>query len=409
MATVERRGDGHWVRWKEPVVTVSADGTTTKRWKDRSRTFQSREAAELFKAEREVAAKRGERFVDAREAPTVTLKTLLDWYANAPANERTRRWRKAMIGSFTKWAGEERPAADLSARLLESYASSLPSVGRAASTRHRKVLAVEAMWDAAYDPRVRDRFPGVPEPVRVTAATIADVNAPVHAPPPVVRTAVPDMKDVDAMRKALRSGWRHGEDHGRVALICRYTGLRISHAVNLNWRDIHLDDRAAGPYIVLRTGARGMKKGRARVVPLHPALVDAMAGWGAQEGRVFASTNERWTRGEATREAFRAAWERSGVDRAKWDKPDDEDGERGHGSPTHAIRAALFTTLLREGVTIDLASYLIGHATSATKAAYVPEASPAASPWWEALREASRRIPDHRGRKPTRRPRKRAR
>jgi integrase len=412
MATVQRRGEGYMVEWYEPVTVTQAERPSTgskwqpikdpddnvigwRRYTHKGRTFPSREAAAQYARDVETSLARGERVARPIDESSVTVGKVVDAYVGIAANERTRKWRKSMLASFTEWAGVDRPIADLSANLIERYATSLPNEGRASSTRHRKVLAVETMWAWAHDPRNRTKYPGVPEPVRVTASGVDDVNAPVQAPPPVIRTAVPTIDDVDAMRAALRTGYRHGDAHKRVALITRYTGIRISQAVNLVWRDVHLD--GANPYIVLRSRTRGAKKGRTRVIPLHAALVAEMAGWGKREGRVFEATNERWIRGEATREAFRTAWRAAKIDPAKWDVPDDDEEEgRGHGSPTHAIRAAVFTALLRAGVSADVASYAMGHATTATRAAYVPEASPEASPWWPALTQAIAAIPDHR-------------
>lgn len=392
MAFVKRRGSSYCVRWKELVASKGRGGDPVRSWKDRSRTFPSKASADAFARDVEIIQARGEKWKDQSEAVVATLGDLHSAYAEAPRNDRTRRWRRAMIGSFVSWAGAERPVSDLSASLLAKFAATLPDVGRAASTRYRKVLGVEGMWAWGYSASQRETFAGIPEPVRICGT---DTKARVQPPPPVVRVAVPTLADVDLMIGRLRAGWRHGDAHRRVALLTRYTGLRISQAVGLNWTDIRLD-HPGGPYIVLRSNTRGAKKGRARVVPLHPALAAEIRTWGGSTGHVFAATNERWTRGESSREAMRTAWIASGVDPAKWDVPtDDEEGERGHGTPTHAVRAAVFTELLRNGCTIDVAEYLIGHATSATRAAYVPESTPEASPLWARLVEAVGRMPAH--------------
>ncbi len=103
---------------------------------------------------------------------------------------------------------------------------------------------------------------------------------------------------MDQTIACLRSGWKHGEAHRRVALLVRYTGLRISQAVGLLWRDIRLG-YPAGDHIAIRAQARGAKKGRTRVVPLHPALAAEMRTWGSdRDGRLFEGTNERWIRAE---------------------------------------------------------------------------------------------------------------
>jgi hypothetical protein len=80
---------------------------------------------------------------------------------------------------WISWAGGEAPELCLS--MLERYADSLPSDGRKASTRHRKVLAVEAMW--VWARKRPDLFPGVPAPMAITG----DDAESVKPPPPVVR------------------------------------------------------------------------------------------------------------------------------------------------------------------------------------------------------------------------------
>lgn len=414
---ITRTAAGRWeVQFKVKETVQGADGVAITKWRGKRRAFDTFEEAERFKRDAKTTAARGEVWTDKRNDAVATLGTIVDAYAAAPTNERTKAWRKAVLGgkkkngerganTFAAFAGADLPVSGLTVKLLKDYAASLPSEGREASTKHRKVAAVEAMWTWAYDPRNRATYPGVPEPVRVTADGVNDVNAPVQPPMAVVRIAVPEVHDVDAMIGRINNdGWEHGGSHRRVALLCRYVGLRIAQAVNLNWRDVRLDS-PAGPYLVIRAGGRGAKKGSARVVPLHPALAAEMATWGVREGSVFPATNERWIRGESTREAFRVAWERAslpaddggvGMDRAKWDGTGADDGERGHASPTHAIRAAVLTAMLRGGVSLDVANYAIGHASGATKGAYVPEASPEASPWWPMLVKAVATIPDHR-------------
>ena len=41
---------------------------------------------------------------------------------------------------------EDRPASDLTVSLLRDYAATLPSDGRQATTRHRKLAEAERMW-----------------------------------------------------------------------------------------------------------------------------------------------------------------------------------------------------------------------------------------------------------------------
>lgn len=91
---------------------------------------------------------------------------------------------------------------------------------------------------------------------------------------------------------------------------------------------------------------------------------------------------------------FRRAWKKAGVPGERWDiPPDSGEGERGKGSPTHAIRRCIRSGLLREGVEEAIVLYLVGQSQGITAAAYVPENSPEQSPYWPRLVEAVRRIP----------------
>lgn len=392
MATYTKRGEKYLVRWKELHVTRAADGGEIREWKDRGRSVPTERDAKQLVAEVERLQAFGQRWEDQREVAVVSLGAVADAYnaAAADAPEATRKWRRSLMRAWVDWAGADTRASALTLSFLEAYAASLPSRGRGAATRHRRLLEVERMWRWAR--RRPDLFPGVPEPMVVTGK---DAGA-VKAPPPVVRLAAPGWDDVDRMIRALRTGWRYGDVHRRIALLLRYTGLRIGQAQSLYWDDVELNHPT--PFLRVRAGRVGAKSSAGRVIPLHPALVSEMAGWGVRSGKVFdpgPQVGATWQDGEATRTAFRTAWQSAGVDRAKWDVTDGERerGERAHGSPCHAIRACVKVGLLRAGVSDSLADYFIGHHRGATSAAYVPEAAPETSPYWSALVAAVETIP----------------
>lgn len=407
MASYVKRGERWLVRWKELFVTRQTDGTEVREWRDRGRTVPTERDAKRLVAEVEKAGRvEGVRWEDQREQAISTLGAIADGYiaAAAAAPKATQKWRRSLMKHWIGWAGATTPSVTLSVSFLERYAAGLPTAGRAAATRHRRILEVERMWKWAR--RRPDLYPGVPEAQEITGREAGDVKP----PPPVVRLAAPTLADVDAMIANLRAGYHFGDLHRRVALFLRYTGLRLGQVLGLRWADLRLEDEAAGPYLIVRAGRVGAKASRGRAVPLHPALVAELAGWGVREGAVFAPPAARvtedgrtmrgatWEDGEATRTAFRTAWNRSGVDPAKWDVTDAEreTGERAHGSPAHAIRAAVKVHLLRSGVAEAVANYFIGHTQGATTMAYVPEHSPETSPYWPALRDAVATLTDHR-------------
>lgn len=401
MALIRRRGDGWYVQWKELVVLQDADGATRREWKTRARTVPTHEAAKTLAREIETAHALGRAWKDTREEAKATLRSVVLAYMRAAVDAgapiATQRFRSSMLGSFLDFirardeedAGVDTPVTELTLALLERYARWLPGEGRQAQTRYRKVMEVERMWAWGYDRP--ERFPGMPVPRRYTGGS-SDSDK-LSAPPPVVAVAAPTWADVDAMMAQLTLEW-----HRRIALVMRFTGLRASQACGLEWRDFDLDRKV----LFVRARVRGAKRSRARVLPLHPELVADMAGWGAREGLLFPRRyKDQQTgqprsgpyRGDALVEPFRRAWTLAKVPKDRWDVPDDEEGERSKGSPTHAIRRCIRTQLIRAGVEEAIVLYLVGQTQGITAAAYVPETSPEQSPYWPRLVEAVGLIP----------------
>jgi integrase len=188
----------------------------------------------------------------------------------------------------------------------------------------------------------------------------------------------------------------------------RFTGLRVSQAVGLGWRDVDL----VRGILRVRAGVEGAKRSATRVVPIHAELAERMATWPlGDDGLVFplaaphpgrvrrgqASDGERvLRRAEYARNAYRRAWEAAGVAPEKWDViegDDDVAGARAHGSPCHAFRRCIRVELIRMGVEEAIALYLVGQTQGITAAAYVPEDDPESSPYWPRLVDAVSRIP----------------
>jgi len=395
MPLIKRRGDRWYVQWKELIVLRQPDGSDKRVWKTRGKSVPSKPAARQLAREIEIAHGLGERWTQQREEATVTLKTVALAYVRAAVDAgaplATQRFRSSMIGSFLDYVGDDEPVTSLSLTLLERYASTLPSEGRKAVTRHRKVMEVELMWRWAHDRP--ELFPGVPIPRRYTGSA-AEADK-LRAPPPVVALAAPTWAEVDAMIDSLTVPW-----HKQVATIMRFTGLRASQACGLHWQDFDLDRGI----LRVRAHVRGAKRGRSRVIPLHSTLIEDMATWGVREGLLFprryrAKDGKKHTgpyRGDALTAPFRRAWSLAKVPLDRWDVPDyviDEAAARAKGSPTHAIRRCVRTELLRAGIEEALVLYLIGQSQGITAAAYVPESSPEQSPYWPRLVQAVEQIP----------------
>ena len=389
MASIKKVGSKYRVRWRELQVVLDDSGVERREWKWKERRCPDRTTAVALKLEVEQAAALGSAWSDRREKPVVTLgRIALDYIAAAlrdPATpEATSKFRATMLNALLRWAGEDRPASDLSIGFLRDYADSLPGRGRKAVTRHRKVQEAEHLWDWAYDDP--DRYPGVPVPRRIT-----DKRKPgaVRQPVSVVALDYATWADMDAMIRCLgtKAPW-----HRRLAVLLRYTGLRASQALGLLWEDVALDRSV----LRVRAGATGAKRGMGRALPMHSALVEEMAGWGQRTGLVFrAPKGQPSMPGGRATAPFRQAWERAGVDPAKWDKAPDPDvpGARANARPTHAFHGGFKAGLEAASVPGERAAYLTGHKRGATVAAYVPEGRPESVPMWKKLVQDMQRVP----------------
>lgn len=374
MASVRRRGASWYVQWKELVVTRQGDGTDSREWRTRGRSFPGHADAKLFKNEIEIAQARGERWTDKRGDAVVTIRIVALAFVRAAVEAgapiATQRFRSSMIGGFLDFLGAREEGdpgvrigvGDLSLTLLERFANSLPGEGRQATTRYRKVMESEKMWAWAHNRP--ERFPGVPSPRRYTGGS-ADADK-LSAPAPVVAVAAPIWADVDAMIGELKIEW-----HRRAAILMRFTGLRASQACGLRWQDVDLERGV----LRIRARVRGAKGSRARVIPLHPWLTEQMTGWGMRDGLLFPRRYKGTDgkprldpyRGDALVMPFRRAWTAAKFPVERWGKPDGGFEERGKGSPTHAVRRCIRTELVRSGVEEALVLYLVGQTCQATR------------------------------------------
>lgn len=400
MATYRKRGGSYQVLWKELVVLRREEGQEVRKWKQRSRSVPTLAVAKQIVAQVEAAAAYGDRWEDRREQVVVTIRMVALAFVKAVvdtgAPRATQVFRSSMIGAFLDYLGAveaddpgaERAVSQLTLTLLEDYANSLPGDGRKATTRYRKVMEAERMWAWAFERP--ERFPGVPKPRRYTGGLdSADKLSP---PPPVVAVGSPTWADVDAMIGQLKIEW-----HRRAATLMRFTGLRSSQACGLRWHDVDLERGI----LRVRTRVAGAKSSRGRVVPLNSWLVEQMTGWGDREGLLFprrykgkdGKQRSDPYRGDALVAPFTRAWKLAGVAEERWGVPDPSLGERGKGSPTHALRRCIRTALIRSGVQEAVVLYLVGQTQGFTAAAYVPESSPEESPYWPRLVDAVNLIP----------------
>jgi integrase len=383
-----RKVNGKWaVRWKEPKVIVDA-GEERRSWRQREKWCPDRATADALAREIEREAALGRNWQEQRARPVVTIARLVRDYVDAAARDpavpvATARHRAAVLSRFLRFVGEDRLVTDLSVGLLRDYAANLPAEGRAAATRHRKVMEAELLW--AWAAEAPETYPGIPAPRRITSTRRPGALRP---PPPVVSLADPTWEDVDRMIAHLdQRDW-----HRRAATLQRYTGARISQVLGLHWSDVDMDARV----LTWRAGIPGAKSGATREIPMHSALAEEMAGWGRREGFVFPTYGgEPWRSDGPLHRPFRRAWTLAGVDPAKWGviEGDTRPGARAHARPTHAIRAAVLAGLLAAGVQESRARYIVGHARGATADAYLSQGRRGQSALWDLLVADVERIP----------------
>jgi len=94
-----------------------------------------------------------------------------------------------------------------------------------------------------------------------------------------------------------------------------------------------------------------------RTIPLHPALLDWLAGMGRREGYLLPCGRKGR---EARGRDMARAWKRAGVRAEVWE-----------GQPDHAFRGGFKTGLLRAGAHPDAIDFLQGHRSSGSRGRYI--------------------------------------
>lgn len=135
-----------------------------------------------------------------------------------------------------------------------------------------------------------------------------------------------------------------------TVLVLFYTGLRISEAAALLWRDVDLSERT----ITVRKG----KRGKARTIPMHDVLVqecEPLAGDPEHAVLPARPAGYPFKRGDLLAKAV--------FDR--WLKP------MGFNVTAHKFRHSFATELVRHGVDLESVRQLMGHASLETTQRYL--------------------------------------
>lgn len=333
MATVERRKgdrDGWAVRWR------------TLGGADRRRKCPDERTAHRLAAEIERLHAIG---IDW-QPPTVRDRTLIVDVARAYIDARRLRMRAETVrldGTHLdvalRFLGERkvahldaltRPLLDDCLAWLLRPGAALHGKRRTPGSAGRTVGVLVALWQWAEDSGRYHDAPRAPRRVELPR----DPDRPVVAP---------TWEEMDACLAALP------ERHQRLGLWLRLTGLRIGESLAVEWRDV---DMARGT-LTLRPETEKIPTGR--TVPLHAALLEAMAGWGVREGRVltgFGETN--------VSNVMREAWEAAGVREEVWRR-----------RPDHAFRRGFKTGLLALGANPAAVDFLQAHGIGQARGRYI--------------------------------------
>ncbi|MFH1463963.1 MAG: site-specific integrase [Pseudomonadota bacterium] len=333
MASIYEGRGKYQVKWRDP------DG------RQRSRTCPTKKAACDLKLEVEIAISLGHRW-EPRDAEALpTLQEMFRKYLQQKAltvAEQSTVDRYALFGDlylrFLLWRDPRSSlTVDLLSRsLLEDFHwwlmepdNSLHGGGRVHNTAVKIIEGVELAWVWAEE---SGRWPGViqrPRRLRLK-----------REPPGA--TVAPNWVEMDAGITAC-NGW-----HRQLAVILRFTGLRVQQAMRLRWDDL---DMGAGTLRILPDLGKSTNERRGRVIPVCRHLLDEVKTWERQSDWIINSNRARGGPRERLSRArdMRRAWERAGVPVPV------------RRQPHHCFRKGFITEMKLAGADNEAVEYYVGH------------------------------------------------
>ena len=332
MADVSKRGDKYLVRWY---------GLNKRR---RTRTAPTKRIADQLARDVEAAKALGRDWQPsgASEGAHTTVADA----ARRFVTDRSRHLRPATLTSiayrldyFVRWLQETRRDGLVRSLSSATIAAWYDGMDVSESTRQGLIRTVMDFWRWAYDsdelgtitPRPRSfELPSIPHDPAIAPTwaeldeVISDLATPIGRP-------------------------RHVSL--RIAVLLRYTGLRVGQVARLAWEDFDLE---AATLTIRGELGKSRQERSGRTIPIAPSLVEAMRAWPAGTGQMFTATAQT---GAATR--IRDAWRRLA----------DTNRDGGplvraaafEGQTDHAFRKAFVTELRRAGASTDAVEHLVGH------------------------------------------------
>jgi integrase len=332
MASIDKRGKGYRVRWRDPDSGP------------RSRQCPDHRTAKRLQREIERAVAEGRRWEPDCTPAVVGLEEILKAFItdshrhNRPTTvdryaytlEMFRRWLKGQVGARRA----QKPSV-LTQKLLGDWYDALGSGKwegreRAAATCRKAIEVVQIAWRWAYG---QDEFDGlVPQP--------KTIRFPVVTSDP---TVAPTWAEMDTVIAVANDGQR------RLAMLLRFTGLRVQQAMGLRWDDIDI----RGSTLTVR-GELGKTKQerRGRVVPLSPFLLNELRTWERDSDWIVPSRRKQ--DGPRARKArardMARLWKRAGIREEVWKR-----------RPHHCFRKGFVTGLKDLRADNDAVEVLVGH------------------------------------------------
>jgi integrase len=314
MATITKRGDAYLVRW----YGVHGDR--------RARSCPTRRSAEQLGRTVEEDKAQGRDWEPPRLG--AKLEDVVSGFLKHIARTKTAGTLHAYSTQtmrFVEFVGADEPAAQaLSRTVLASFYDFLS--GKVAErSRQLYVNGVMRLWTWAHD---SDEFAeDVARPRRLEMRSVE-----------LTPTVAPTWEECDRCIAALGPG----TGGYRMAVIMRYTGLRVGQACRLLYSDL---DATAGTLRIRGELGKTRSERAGRIIPVSPHLVAAVQSWGGLPSDRIAGVGR-------SDEMIRAAWLRSGVRADAYAK-----------RPDHAFRKAFVTELRRAGADSDAVEYLVGHSS----------------------------------------------
>lgn len=330
MASITKRRDGYRVRWREP------DGRTG------SRQCPDLVTAKNVKIEVERALAAGRRWEPrgVREVPSVEVvltEFLKDYARKNEVSSAVLMGRTFDV--FLRWLDRHRRRGEpvrvdvLSKTLLADFYDALAAPNqhgrkRSKYTLKRMVQRIQAAWAWAANEDEYMEF--VPRPRTLPMGV-----------DPGKLTVAPTWEEMDRCIAAATGPTK------QLAIVLRFTGLRVQQAMRLRWGDVDLKHHLL---MVRRDLGKTLQEKKGRVIPLSGHLIKELETWEHRDGWLVPSNRTGKDARLARQRSMRRAWKRANVRPEVWT-----------GESHHSFRNGFVSGLKRLKADDEAVEYLVGH------------------------------------------------